>query len=320
VAIIHGRPDSELEILSQTPYRVDKFEDIDKEHKKLQDDLSKKKKIFFDKVPDEIEKEKQTLEKMRDEERITEQEFDEKLKKLQEKKEEGGFGGFSASIKGYFVKNYSKKREINRMKTIQERQESIIKVWKENPSKIFHKKQKRTFSEIKQFDKLKDDPFYTGAQGEVDVLKKLSELSDGYHVLCGLSIRLPKYVTYKRKRNLRSAQMDFVVVSKNGIVLIEVKNWSKKYFQKNQGLSPHEQVDRAGMVIWIALKSRQTPKNPPVASVLLSVRGNMEYDYDYKFVNVKNMSNINYFIKNKREQFSETEVRRIVGRLRKFIN
>jgi len=114
--------------------------------------------------------------------------------------------------------------------------------------------------------------------------------------------------------------MDFIVVSKNGIVLIEVKNWSKKYFQKNQGLSPYEQVDRAGMVLWIALKSRQTPKNPPVASVLLSVRGNMEYDYDYKFVNVKNMSNINFFIENKRGQFSETEVRRIVGRLRKFIN
>jgi len=320
VAIIYGRPDSEIEILSQTPYRVEKFEDIDKEHQKLQENLSKEKKIFFEKVPDKIEKEKQTLEKMRGEEKITEQEFDEKLRKLQEKKEEGGFGGFSASIKGYFLKNYSKKREINKMKTLQEKQKSKIKVWKENPSRIFYKKQKKTFSEIKQFDKLKDDPFYTGAKGEVNVLKNLSHLSDEYHVLCGLSIQLPKYVTYRGRRNLRSAQMDFVVVSKNGVVLIEVKNWSKRYFQKNRGLSPHEQVDRAGMVLWILLNSWRTPKNPSVSSVLLSVRGNMEFDYDYKFVNVKHLNNINYFVENRRPQFSETEVRKIVNRLRKFIN
>ena len=240
--------------------------------------------------------------------------------KTKRKKEEGGLGGFSASIKGYFVKNYSKKREINKMKTLQEKQKSEIKVWKENPSGIFNKKQKKTISEIKQFDILKDDPFYTGAKGEVDVLKNLSHLSDEYHVLCGLSIQLPKYVTYRGRRNLRSAQMDFVVVSKNGVVLIEVKNWSKSYFQKNRGLSPHEQVDRAGMVLWIVLNSRRTPKNPSVSSVLLSVRGNMEFDFDYKFVNVKHLNNINYFIENRRPQFSETEVRKIVNRLRKFIN
>jgi actin-related protein len=309
LAIIYGRPDSELEILSQTPYPVEKFEDIDKEHKSLQENLSKDKKIFLDKVPDKIEKEKQKLEKMRDEEKITEQEFDEKLRKLQEKKEKGGFGGFSASLKGYFVKNYSKKKAIDKIKNLQEQQESQIKEWKEHPSKIFNKKKK-----------LKDDPFYTGAKGEVDVLKNLSHLSDDYHVLCGLSIQLPKYVTYRGRRNLRSAQMDFVVVSKNGVVLIEVKNWSKSYIQKNRGLSPHEQVDRAGMVLWIALNSGRRRKNPSVSSVLLSVRGNMEFDYNYKFVNVKHLNNINYFIENRRPQFSENEVKKIVARLRKFIN
>jgi len=88
--------------------------------------------------------------------------------------------------------------------------------------------------------------------------------------------------------------------------------------KKNKGLSPHEQVDRAGMVLWIALQSWRSPKNPPVSSALLSVQGNMDYDYDYKFVNVKNLNNINYFIENKREQFSEKEVKRVVDRLQKF--
>ena len=74
------------------------------------------------------------------------------------------------------------------------------------------------------------------------------------------------------------------------------------------------------MVLWILLNSWRTPKNPSVSSVLLSVRGNMEFDFNYKFVNVKHLNNINYFIENRRPQFSEKEVRKIVGRLQKFIN
>ena len=319
MAKIYGRPDSELEILSQAPSHIEKFEDIDKEHKKLKDELAKEKKVFFEKVPNKIGEEEQKFEKMKDNEKIAEQEFDEKLRNLEEKKTEGGFTGFSASFKGYLVKNYSKKRAINKIKNLQEKQESHIKEWKKNPEGIFNKEQEETISEIEEFDELKEDPFYSGAKGEVDVLKKLSQLSDDYHILCGLHIELPHYVTYKGRKNLGSAQMDFVVVSKRGIVLIEVKNWSRGYSKKYDGLSPHEQVDRAGMVLWITLKSWRSPKNPSAANVLLSVQGNMEFDYDYKFVNVKDLNNINYFIENRREQFSDKEVKRVVDRLEKFL-
>jgi len=137
--------------------------------------------------------------------------------------------------------------------------------------------------------------------------------------LCGLEIGLDHYVTYKRRRDLRSAQMDFVVVSKRGVVLIEVKNWSRGYYKNHGGLSPHEQVDRAGLVLWIKLKSWRSPKNPSPTSVLLAVQGNMDYDHAYKFVNVKNLNTINYFIENKREQFSDKEVKRVVGRLEKYL-
>jgi len=256
---------------------------------------------------------------MKNDEKITEQEFDEKLRTLKEKKAEGGFTGFSASFKGYFVKNYSKRRAINKIKDFQEQQESHIEVWKKNPQGIFNKEQEETISEIGKFDELKEDPLYAGAKGELEVLKKLSQLSDDYHVLCGLYVELEHYVTYEGRKNLGSAQMDFVVVSKKGIVLIEVKNWSRQYSKKNRGLSPHEQVDRAGLVLWIKLKSWRSPKSPSPANVLLSVQGNMEFDYDYKFVNVKNLNNINDFIQNRRQLFSDKEVKRVVGRLQKFL-
>ena len=319
MAIIYGRPDSELEIINEAPRTVEKFEDIDKEHRKLKDELSQEKKVFFEKVPSTISEEEQKLEKMKNDEKITEEKFDEKLRRLEEKKAEGGFTGLSSSFKGYFVKNYSKKREINKIKNLQEKQELHIEEWKENPEGIFNKEQKETISEIQEFAELKKDPFYAGAKGELDVLKKLSQLSDDYHVMCGVNMDLGRYITYNGKKNLRSAQMDFVVVSKRGVILIEVKNWSSNFSRQHQGLSPYEQIERAGRVLWIALKSWRSPRNPSVTSVLLSIRGNMQYDSRYKFVNVKDMKNINYFIENRYEQFPDNEVDRVVGRIKNHV-
>ena len=177
----------------------------------------------------------------------------------------------------------------------------------------------RRWDKKRQINKIEeniDSPLYHGAKGELQVLDKLSELSDDYHIFCDVYKELDHYVTYNGRKNLRSAQMDFVVVSHRGVVLIEAKNWSSRYYRQHDGLSPHEQVDRAGRVLWISLKSSWwSPKNPPVTSVLLSIQGNMEYDPDYKFVYAKDLKNINYFIQNRNEQFSDKEVQRIIDRL-----
>ena len=170
--------------------------------------------------------------------------------------------------------------------------------------------------QVNKFEKNKNNPFHAGAKGELSVIDKLSELSDDYHVLCGLNIGLPYYVTYNGQKNLRSAQMDFVVVSRKGVILIEVKNWSTQYYNQHSELSPHEQVDRAGRVLWLALKSWRSPKSPRVTSVLLSIQDNMKYDPRYKFVSVSNLDKINNFIENRKEEFSDKDVKRIVDRLK----
>ena len=173
--------------------------------------------------------------------------------------------------------------------------------------------------QINKIENNKNTPLHYGAKGELKVLDKLSELDDNYHVLCGVNMELPHYVTYRERKNLKSAQMDFVVVSKRGFILIEVKNWTDTYVFKNRdngGLEPHEQVERAGRVLWISLKSWRNPKNPSVTSVLLATRGNMKYDPTYKFVAVKDMYNIIYFIQKRKEEFTDKEVERIVGRIK----
>jgi len=157
---------------------------------------------------------------------------------------------------------------------------------------------------------------HKGARGEVQALEKSSELSDDYHIFCGVNKELKKYVTYRRKRNLKSAQMDFVVVSKRGVSVIEVKNWSSHYYKNYYGLPLHEQVDRADRVLWISLKSFWfSPKDPQISSVLLSIQGNINYDDDYGYVSVKNLNNINY-LQNREEQFSDKEVSRLIGRMK----
>ena len=170
---------------------------------------------------------------------------------------------------------------------------------------------------IDKIEENQDSIEHRGAQGEILALEKLSQLNDNYHIFCGVNKELKNYVTYKRKRNLKSAQMDFVVVSTRGVAVIEVKNWSSFYYKNHYGLPPHEQVDRAGRVLWISLKSSWfKPKNPPVTSVLLSILGNINYDHDYGYVKVKNLNNINYYLQNTEEQFSEKEVSRLIGRIK----
>ena len=176
--------------------------------------------------------------------------------------------------------------------------------------------------QINQIEKNKGSPLHRGAKGESIVLKKLSELDDDYHVLCGVRIDLGRYVTYpyRRKKNLRSAQMDFVVVSKKGVVVIEAKNWSDEFLSKNReqgGLIPHEQVDRAGLVLHIELSSYL--KNPPITKVVLATHGNMQYDPNYKFVSVKDLNNINSFIQNRYERFSDEMVEGVVNRLKWYV-
>jgi len=314
MAIVYGRAESEKEITNQFHDSIKSVEDVDTFHSNLKNKLSEDKKQFFDKVPGKIKEEEEELEKIKNDKIATNQKFDEKIKNLEIKKAQGGFSSISASLKISFVKNFSKRRQINKIKKQEKKQQSELSEWKENPEGIFNKNQSDKINEIKRIDEIKQSPMHAGAKGELRVIKKLSELSDDYHVLCGLNIGLPRYVTYNGRKNLRSAQMDFVVVSRKGIILIEVKNWSTAYFNSHTRLNPYEQTDRAGRVLWITLKGWFN--GPRVTNVLLSLQDNIPYNREYRAVFVSNLEKINYFIQNRTDALSDKDVRKIVGNLK----
>ena len=164
----------------------------------------------------------------------------------------------------------------------------------------------------RQIDKINrgmKDPLLSGAVGENSVLERLLALDDSYHVFCDLRISLPYAVRYRGQRNLRSAQMDLVIVCTKGIFMIEVKNWSDEY-TKDPKWNPYEQTERAGRILWITLQD--AVKGTRVTNVLLSVRGNIRYDPNYRTVMVSDPDRIIGFLKNRPDTLTQLSLERIL--------
>ena len=172
-------------------------------------------------------------------------------------------------------------------------------------------------SQRKKFEQNKNRPVYAGARGEKTIIKVLSELGDDYHVFCGLHIFLPYMVSFRGQKNLRSAQMDFVIVSKKGLFVMEVKNWSDSFAKNYNGFSPHEQTARAGRVLWITMQ--QAMINVSVKTVLVSIHDNLRYDEKYARVFVTSPEKIIMYLDNRKNIIPEGEVFAIVEILKRFV-
>ena len=185
------------------------------------------------------------------------------------------------------------------------------------------------FAEIKRYHyKRQVDKFQyekigklrTGTFGENDVIDELVKLDDSYHILCGIEIELPYWVTYNHKKNLKSAQMDLVVVCPKGVFMIEVKNWTGEYAKNNkQDLSPHEQTERAGRVLWITLQKKFGDGEFGVTNVLLSIKGNIPYNQKYRSVFVLSWRTINQFLEKRVDILDEEDIEDVVKFLEGYV-
>ncbi len=179
--------------------------------------------------------------------------------------------------------------------------------------KRYHYKRQVDKFQYKKIGKLR-----TGTYGENDVIDELAKLDDNYHIMCGVEIELQYLVTYNGKKNLKSAQMDIVVVCPKGVFMIEVKNWTDEFAQGNkQDFSPYEQAGRAGLVLWITLQN--VFKDIRVTNVLLSIKGNLPYKEDYRLVYVSSLDSINQFLEKRQDSLSEKEVEKIVKKLKGYV-
>ena len=162
----------------------------------------------------------------------------------------------------------------------------------------------------------KGTPIHKGTKGENKVIEELKKLNDNYHVLCGVRIAIPHYVTYNNQSRLRSAQMDFVLVGPRGVFMIEVKYWSNR-FAKTHHKSPHEQTGREGLILWVKLQNMF--KNLRVTNVLLSIQGNLKYDSHHHSVHVTSLDGIIPFLKKREISLNRRDVKDIVEFLKPYV-
>jgi len=317
MAIIYGISQSERSVIKKTPNSIKTITDVDEVHEKLASELYFSKKKFFESLPDKIKEKEKALDEIENNKKTIDKNYDDKIKQLDAKKAEGPLQSILSSIRISSLKHYSKPKEMREIQKLKNNHKTKLQSLQKNPQELFDKAFKEERQVVQRFNSIKDSPEYKGAKGEVRVLDILSQLSDDFHVFCDVQISLPKFVHYRGKKNLGSAQMDFVVVSTRGVVMIEVKNWSTRFIKQYHGLPPHEQTERASLVLWIALKSLR--RYPKVTSVLLSVQDNMSNDPNYKHVIVSNKNKINQYIKTRKDNLPEKEVKRIVTLLQKFI-
>ena len=172
--------------------------------------------------------------------------------------------------------------------------------------------------QIKKIDKARRSPLNPGTKGENQVIRELKKLDNSYHVLCGVTIELPRYVNYRGRRNLKSAQMDFVVVCPKGVFMIEVKNWSNQFVKNSDWkFDPYEQTERAGRVLWIEIQD--ILEDCRVTNVLLSIKGNLSYDREFPSVFVTSLDKINWFLQKREHYLDDDEIETLVDELEHYV-
>ncbi len=329
MAHIYGQSGAEKELLLKCPIGIYNFEDVKNSLTKSQNKLNQERTTFFEILPKVIHKEKDKLENLKIKEKEIENSLDEKItqikKSIKDKKTKIGSKHkihhlltLPINYVDLFIKNnISKPSAMRKAKNDIDAQNKVIYPLENEPDQLFQGEQKELIGEINKLKTIIKSPDYSGAYGELLVLSELKELNDDFHIFCDVNIDLGGYVRYRGNRNLKSAQMDFVVVGHTGIFVIEVKNWSSNYLNSYEGFSPHEQVDRAGRVLYIYFKKHTLLFKPRITNLLVPIRRNMEYDEKYKFVLIRNPSGIRGFIcSDTKTALSDREIHKLVSLLK----
>jgi len=112
---------------------------------------------------------------------------------------------------------------------------------------------------LEKIKKIKKTNEYKGTVGELEVIKNLENLPEGYFLLNDLFLKLDEYITFHGSK-LRSAQIDHLVVGPTGVYVIEAKNWSYEYVQKvfsGNSYTPYDQIQRSSYLTYRYLNIRK---------------------------------------------------------------
>lgn len=130
--------------------------------------------------------------------------------------------------------------------------------------------------------------FIYGAIGENKVQKELSKLSDDYVLINDFSCSFKPVISYGSGRdNIKSIQIDHLLISQAGVFLIETKNWSEHSIKNIDLFSPIQQVKRTSFALFKILSSKKIKKHRwgerkiPIKNIVTFINNKPKEEFQY---------------------------------------
>jgi len=159
-----------------------------------------------------------------------------------------------------------------------------------------------------------------GAIGENLVVKEIKKLSNDFVLINDFKLTFNPPIFYKKKNErIHSIQIDHLLISKAGIFIIETKNWSKSSVDSISLRSPIEQISRFNFALFIFLNKNIKlyhhwgVKTIPIKNVIVMIKNKPLGNF--KFVEIKLLSELNNYINSCEIVFTKSELSKIVHKL-----
>lgn len=168
-------------------------------------------------------------------------------------------------------------------------------------------------------------PLIAGAVGESLVEKEIRKLSDDYTLFNDYRLNFkPPIYNKKTKDRIFSIQLDHLLISRAGIFILETKNWSKESINSLDLRSPVDQIIRTSYAMFVVAnkihlkKHHWGEKQIPIRNVIVMIHEKPKFDF--KYVKIKQLKELNCYIQNFESIFSKGEVESIANTLIRIRN
>ena len=154
-----------------------------------------------------------------------------------------------------------------------------------------------------------------GAKGEYAVEQELKKLPNNFYVINDYKLDFVRPIINKQTgEKIFSIQIDHLVVSPGGVFILETKNWSQKSIKSLNLRSPIEQIQRSSYALFVFMNKNISINTHHWGSKQISLKNvlvmtGVSTEEKFKFIAVKQLNQLNKYLKYFDAIFSDDEVK-----------
>ena len=206
--------------------------------------------------------------------------------------------------------------------------ELFIKTYNLDKNVLIQEKTKPEIKNLKYTRKVIESckNLIAGAIGENLVVNEINKLSNDFTLINDFNLKFDTPIFYKKNNErIRSVQIDHLLISKAGIFILETKNWSKSSVNSINLRSPVSQVLRSSFALFVYISENITLRNHhwgekkiPIKNIIVMI--NHKPLTNFKFVNIKLLTELNDYINYFEPVFTDSELKKLVSKLTRANN